>query len=201
MIYTIISVIPTAPKLPEEPVTLRHNEKQQLLKQQQNEGRAKTLEWLQDRYPYNSKVNSKVNDPRLSLPNEPRPIGFTSQFLNGRQSDPTDKHQVGFVLNNNQDNNDPFEELHKMYLQKQLKMHQSQGLPFMIHNGKIILAQGDMIERYVNEMKPHKESDNEEDEEFLDTTASMPSTRKNSLASTTGAKSAKSDANAACVVS
>ncbi|KAJ8681834.1 hypothetical protein QAD02_017626 [Eretmocerus hayati] len=189
---------------------------------QQVDGRAKTLDWLRDRYSYGGQpTDSKVREipSRLSY-NEPpqkpsRSMGFTADFLmkqddnNNRRSN-EEKH-VGFVSDDDfindaggrvaQGKSDPFEELQQLYIQKQLRMSQSQGLPFMMQNGKIIFPQHDMIERYVQDMyskdKRHKDDDSDNDEEFLDTTTSMPSSRKNSLTSS-GTKSGK---ESGCVIS
>ncbi|XP_008201826.1 uncharacterized protein LOC100680442 isoform X2 [Nasonia vitripennis] len=204
------------------------------------DGQAKTLDWLQDRFSYGSQAtNSGVNRNNAvsqDIANRfatgpqkpPRPMGFTTEFLNSQESNnnnniiqnqrrPDSDEQpkrVGFVYDNNVDvddnrrnrfaheEKDPFEELHQFYIQKQFKLQQSKGLPFMLHNGQVILPESDMIDRYMQDTYPrnknNREAESDNDEEFLDTTMSMPSSRKNSITSN-GTKSVKAESG--CIIS
>ncbi|XP_011497724.1 PREDICTED: uncharacterized protein LOC105362085 [Ceratosolen solmsi marchali] len=174
------------------------------------------------------KKRLSYNGPMTQKTSSHPTIGFARDYLNnnnnnnnnnivnknnGRQNYGNQGKCVGFARNNEiiiddnrndlilHDNNDPFEELHQFYIQKQLKMQKNQGIPFMMQNGKIILAQNDMIERYMHEInlqsKPNRDSDSDNDE-FLDTTTSMPCSRKNSITSV-GNKQGKSES--ACMIS
>lgn len=191
----------------------------------QVDGKAKTLNWLQERYSYDGQTNRNqevYNHLAENGPQKParHTIGFSAEFLESqpnniqrRQTVGNPDRRVGFVCDDAlfdgnrrnrfaNDGKDPFEELHQIYVQKQIKLAQSQDLPFMIQNGQVILGQNDMIERYVQDANPrnrkNRDSDSENDDEFLDTTASMPSSRKNSLTSA-GSKTGKSEAG--CIVS
>lgn len=129
-------------------------------------------------------------------------MGFTTEFLNNevnnndnnytesrKQTNADPERRVGFVFDNNQENkDDPFEEFHQFYIQKQLKLHQSQGMPFILQNGNVVLPQSDVIERYVQDVKTkqNKDPDSDNEEEFQDTTMNLHSLRKNSLTSSGG---------------
>lgn len=205
------------------------------------DGKAKTLDWLQDRFSYdpqtagsganhNNVVSQDIANRFATGPQKPprpMPMGFTTEFLNSeensnnnniiqnqRRPDSVEQgKRVGFVYDNDivddhrknrfaHEEKDPFEELHQFYIQKQLRVQQSKGLPFMLHNGQVILPQSDMIDRYMQDTYPrnksNRDTDSDNDEEFLDTTMSMPSTRKNSITSN-GTKSGKGESG--CVIS
>ncbi|XP_058791564.1 uncharacterized protein LOC131664464 [Phymastichus coffea] len=192
----------------------------------QMDGKAKTLNWLQERYSYDEQPNRNNYEVhnRLAANNGPQKparhtVGFTTGFVENesnnqqrRQTVGDLEKRVGFVYDNffdgnkksyfNNDEKDPFEELHQLYLQKQMKLAHNQEMPFMVHNGQVVLAQNDMIERYVQDLNPrnrrNKDSDSDNDDEFLDTTATMPSSRKNSVTSG-GSKNGKFETG--CVIS
>ena len=195
------------------------------------DGAVKTLNWLQDRYSYGgqapaarSNVQEIANRLSYNAPPAPPPpkparpttMGFTTEFLNNenknnnnvnrKQYSNEHERRVGFVDDDenkkdvlNEADRDPF---HELYIQKQFQRAHSRNLPFMMHNGKIIFPQNDIIERYMQDernTKPNKDNDSDNEEEFLDTTASMPSSRKNSISSST-TKSVKAEGGG-CIVS
>ncbi|XP_014203694.1 uncharacterized protein LOC106635992 isoform X2 [Copidosoma floridanum] len=176
---------------------------------QEVDGKIKTLEWLQERYSYGGQPTSDTYNAvakdiasRRSYnqpPKPPRTMGFTTELLYAENNNDVPRRQqiqgdlekrVGFVFDNalNKDNfthdsNDPLEELRHFYIQKQMKLQPGQSLPFILQNGQVLLPQSDVIEHYVQESKAklNKDTDSDNDEEFLDTTMSMQSSRKNSL--------------------
>ncbi|XP_015609136.1 uncharacterized protein LOC107274478 [Cephus cinctus] len=114
---------------------------------------------------------------------------------------------------NSMDDDEALRCLQQLYAERIYSRNNDAHPPFMTNNGNAIMARNrDLIEQYVHELLPNKQfkdTDSENDEEFLDTTGSMPptsSSRRGSITSTGTAgsaatgKSGKSDAPH-CVIS
>lgn len=165
------------------------------------DGNAKTLGWLQDRYSFagltmtrNDLIQDAAN--RLSY-NGPNPLGVTTQNNNFGK-------RIGFINDNNNqitDERDPFKQLYELYSQRQnqLRNPNDNREPYMTSNGRIIMAQSAMIDRYMKENFPRRDNDSDNDEEYMDTTTTLhPATRKNSQSS---GKSGKDGVLHQCIIS
>ena len=146
---------------------------------------------MNDRYACTAPTFNQESTKRT----DSKPIGFTTEYLEKDNIHPSEtatltaqKH-VGFIWDatNERKEKDPFEELQQIYLQKQIQIQQSKGLPFVIHDGRILVPQNEVIDKFMqdfcNKNKLNRDSDSDNDEEFLDTTTNIPSPRKNSLTS------------------
>ncbi|XP_023314416.1 uncharacterized protein LOC106648325 isoform X2 [Trichogramma pretiosum] len=191
----IQNTIPTAPALPDRLPNMDSN--------------TKTLDWLQDRFAYGptktTTINQEVSKRASYAP--PKTIGFTTEFLEESKKRRSEgnlnaEKRVGFTWDKSEEKTekDPLEELRNLYIQKQINMHQNTGLPFFIHNGCVITPDSENFGKYIQEVINTKskmnveDSDSDRDEEFMDTTATMPA-RKNSLTSSGSKK------DGACIIS
>lgn len=133
------------------------------------------------------------------------PMGFTTTMLTvndqkstilPRQTNGRAIKSLGFNENppNDRKNNVHFmdealAELQRMYIERQTAQKPEILLPFTDNNGAISIQNLNMIERYVSDLKKSikdKDTDSDNDDEFLDTTTSMHPTcvaRKGSLTS------------------
>lgn len=190
----------------------------------QVDGTAKTLGWLQDRYSFAGLTMSRndliqeasnrlsCNGP-ISQNNNGNLMGWTrSEFnVNNDRRNQNFSKRIGFVrdddyANKNNDNNlignngDPFKELYDLYAQRQNQIRNlnENGEPYMTSNGRIIMAQSAMIDRYMRENFPKR--DNDSDDEYMDTTATLNPPRKNSQSSS-GTKTGKDGVLHSCSIS
>ncbi|XP_057323788.1 uncharacterized protein LOC130666625 [Microplitis mediator] len=144
----------------------------------------KALDWLQDKYSYGV-GKQQYNDPIYSG----HPIGFTTANLHINDENiirPTFDRQLGF----RQDVLKKYQELNERELRREMK--QERGM------------QGDLIDRYVQDnrnRRPAAAGDNDEDDEFLDTTTTLQPYRKTSLTSSGSATDHSSKPAANCVIS
>lgn len=133
------------------------------------------------------------------------PMGFTTTMLTvndqkgatlSRQTNGRAVKSLAFGENplNDRKNNVRFmdealAELQRMYVERQTAQKSEILLPFMVgdSNGAMSVQNLNMIERYVSDLKkPDKDTDSDNDDEFLDTTTSMHPTcvaRRGSLTS------------------
>ncbi|CAL7941291.1 unnamed protein product [Xylocopa violacea] len=111
-----------------------------------------------------------------------RPIGFNDNIVSDR------KQSVRFM-------DEALAELQRMYIETMSKEQQemNDSLPYVLSNGNALpLENRQMIEKYIHEVVPrkqlkdNKDTDSDNDDEFLDTTATMPVIvpRRSSLTST-----------------
>lgn len=133
------------------------------------------------------------------------PMGFTSAMLtvNDQKSTTLPRRTNGRAIKslglnenplNDRKNNVHFmdealAELQRMYIERQTAQNPEILLPFIDNNGTMSIQNLNMIERYVSDLKKSikdKDTDSDNDDEFLDTTTSMHPTcvaRKGSLTS------------------
>lgn len=162
----------------------------------------------QSKFPMGFTTKLTVNDqkgatlPRQTNGRAVKSLGFDENPLNDR------KNNVRFM-------DEALAELQRMYIERQAAQKSELLLPFMMgdSNGAMSLQNLNMIERYVSDLKKpikDKDTDSDNDDEFLDTTTSMHPTcvaRRGSLtsngtASTETANSLKFGKTAAnCVIS
>lgn len=147
------------------------------------------------RAPYTSSSNVTNQKPNL-------PIGFTTTMLDtgglkNRDSNTEMNKPIGFNSNTIPYRKqsvrfmDDLAELQRMYFETVYKQQQmNDSLPYVVGNDHMLSLQNQqMIEKYTHEVKQKRQSkdtDSDNDEEFLDTTASMPPVvpRRGSLTST-----------------
>ncbi|XP_076303576.1 uncharacterized protein LOC143221859 [Lasioglossum baleicum] len=135
------------------------------------------------------------------------PIGFAATLVDSenikmKESNVDIRKSIGFNGNVLPDRkqqtvrfmDEPLAELQRMYIEKQSKNQQEKNdsLPYVTGNGNDVSIQTrQMIEKYMNDIMPKrqfrngKDKDSDSDDEFLDTTASMPTIvpRRGSLTS------------------
>ncbi|XP_066600163.1 uncharacterized protein [Prorops nasuta] len=154
----------------------------------------------------NKRFGTDIHDGQPPLPPKPQyPIGFTRTMLDTapvKQDiiNPNPIGTIGFVDNtigNDRKQNVRFmdealTELQKMYMQKLLMAEKKEGrAPFMSSNENIATQHHKLIERYMQDMlkkrtRDGKDTDSDNDDEYLDTTMSMQpssSSKKGSLTS------------------
>ena len=170
-----------------------------------SDGNSKALNWLQDRYSYGDNLNKQNQNSNAA--SKIRPIGFSIDGLNLIDSNPiyerrdynfgkadfddrfeNKKQKVHFY-----DDMGPFGQLQQTYAQRYYTL-QNQKQRLNENAGALVPQNRDMIDRYMREMGPRKGKDDSDDEEFLDTTATMspvPVSRRGSLASDGTSKSGK----------
>ncbi|XP_033214257.1 uncharacterized protein LOC117171250 isoform X2 [Belonocnema kinseyi] len=181
----------------------------------QQDVNARTLNWIQDRYSYGDELtkNRRINLPEPGPLTKVRPIGFSIDGLNLLDSKPvyerrdynfaraglddrigTKKPNVHFY-----DDMGPFAQIQQTYAHRYYTLQNSRQI-LNDNNGALVPKNRDMIDRYMKEMGPRRGKDDSDDEEFLDTTASMPpvpASRRGSLTSDGTSKSGKGG----CVIS
>ena len=200
----------------EKIIKREENEKAELRKPTgiQQEANSKALNWLQDRYSYGDpliKQNQKNNLPGPGPVTKVRPIGFSMDGLNLLDSKPTYERKddfarpgfdgVGFKKQNVHfyDDMGPFAQIQQTYGQRYYTLQNPRQV-LNDNNGALVPRNRDMIDRYMREMGPRRGKDDSDDEEFLDTTTSMPPvpvSRRGSLTSDGTSKSGKGG----CVIS
>ena len=141
---------------------------------------------------------NKANDPRAPYSSSSNvtnqrpnfPIGFTTTMLDtgglkNRDSNTETNKPIGFNSNTVPYRKqsvrfmDDLAELQRMYFETVYKQQQmNDSLPYVVGNDHILSFQNQqMIEKYTHEVKQKgqsKDTDSDNDEEFLDTTTSMP---------------------------
>lgn len=168
---------------------------------QEPDGTSKTLNWLQDRYSYGDQI-AKINRAAS------RPIGFSVDDLNIIEARPMferrencRKVNIDERLRNRQnvhfcDDMGPFGQLKKNYSQRYYTWQNENK--FFDNQAVLVPQNRDMIERYMREIELRRVNDSD-DEEFLDTTTTMPAI-PNSRGSTTSDGTSKTG-KGTCVIS
>ncbi|KAG7209627.1 hypothetical protein KM043_011278 [Ampulex compressa] len=188
--------------------------------EQERSDRNKILAWSQSKGIHsvtteNQKPSHIVPRNDLPPPKPKFPVGFTTAMLDGnraKQETKSPEYSKSIecsdnVLRDNKPNNVRFmdealAELQRMYNERLYNEQQEKNdnLPYIINNGNGVSPQSrQMIEKYVREMIPRelkdgrdKETDSDNDEEFLDTTGTMSQAiipHRGSLTTSTGTMS------------
>ncbi|XP_076671469.1 uncharacterized protein LOC143370351 [Andrena cerasifolii] len=167
-------------------------------------------DWMLNKCGNPGTVQETVCGPSYNTANQKSnfPIGFTTAMLdteNPRKKDSTNDVCKPIASNSNmipdrkqqtvRFMDEALAELHRMYIERVSKEQQEKddSLPYVPDTGNdkcISIQNRQMIEKYVHEVMPRQQArdngDTDNDEEFLDTTATMPAivARRGSLTST-----------------
>ncbi|XP_017878932.1 uncharacterized protein LOC108624280 [Ceratina calcarata] len=163
---------------------------------EQRSDQAYVNEWMMNKHGYPSNDQKAVCNTVNQKPNYP--IGFVKPEIgNIREEEsngevwrpmgfnvPERKPGVRFAMD------EALAELQRMYIETVVKKQQemNDSLPYVLSNANALSPDNrQMIEKYIHEMIPRKDkdTDSDNDEEFLDTTATMPAIapRRNSITS------------------